>query len=264
MTEPSAAQPASAQPAVTFHEIRRLVHHLPRLEPVVLPALPPMGKLTDWVQWLARSQGGKPDLRRMRLAIFVGAHGCAAEAIGARQRLTALTDGSDPVVKVLGEADADLRAYELDLETPTADFRSGPALSEDAAAHAMSYGMMAVEQGINLLALTGIGDGGELVYEVLLQELPGSQDPLATLAKFGGLEACAILGAILAARLAKVPVLLDGLAAEAAAQVLVKLDHHALEHCASAEALEPEMPKGNGLAPALGFLRLKGLAALAK
>ncbi len=255
--------PAQAEPAVTFHEIRRLLHHLPKLEPVVLPELPPCGKLQDWVQWLARSQGGKPALRRMRLAIYVGAHGCAANSDAARARLAALTAGEDPVVRILTEADADLRAYELDLETPTADFRTSPALSEEAAAHAMSYGMMAVEPGLHLLALTGLGDGGELAYTALLEELPHSTDPLATLAKFGGLEACAILGAILAARLAKVPVLLDGLAAEAAAQVLVKMEPHALEHCASAESLEPEMPKGTGLAPALGLLRLKGLAALA-
>ncbi len=257
------AVPAAAQPAVTFHEIRRLVHHLPRLEPVTLPDLSPYGKLAEWVQWLARSQGGKPVLRRMRLAIYVGAHGCAESVEETRQRLAALTSGTDPVVRILTEADADLRAYELDLDTPTADFRSGPALSEEAAAHAMSYGMMAVEPGLSLLALTGLGAGGELAYPALLAELPHSTDPLATLAQFGGLEACAILGAILAARLAKVPVLLDGLAAEAAAQVLVKLDPHALQHCASAEALEPEMPKGQGLAPALGLLRLKGLAVLA-
>ena len=138
------AVPAAAQPAVTFHEIRRLVHHLPKLEPVALPDLSPYGKLAEWVQWLARSQGGKPVLRRMRLAMYVGAHGCAESVEETRQRLAALTSGTDPVVKILTEADADLRAYELDLDSPTADFRSGPALSEEAAAHAMSYGMMAV------------------------------------------------------------------------------------------------------------------------
>src|SRR6185312_10716747 len=47
----------------------------------------------------------------------------------------------------------------------------------------------------------------------------------------GGLELAAIAGAVMAARLARVPVVLDGYACTAAAAVLFAADPHALDHC---------------------------------
>ncbi len=49
--------------------------------------------------------------------------------------------------------------------------------------------------------------------------------------RVGGLELAAIAGAVLAARIARVPVVLDGFAATAAAAVLHAADRHALDHC---------------------------------
>jgi nicotinate-nucleotide--dimethylbenzimidazole phosphoribosyltransferase len=56
-------------------------------------------------------------------------------------------------------------------------------------------------------------------------------DPLQTLRHLGGHELAAIAGAILAARLARTPVVLDGFAATAAAAVVWKLDAALLDHC---------------------------------
>ena len=56
-------------------------------------------------------------------------------------------------------------------------------------------------------------------------------DPLAVLAVLGGEELAAIAGAILAARMGHIPVLLDGYACTAAAAVLYRLDSSALDHC---------------------------------
>jgi len=252
------------RPAVSFAEIRNLVLHLPRLEPVVLPDLPPCGKLADWIAWLARAQGRKPEVRHMRLALFAGAHGCAANSTEkTREKLEILTQGTSPLARIVGEADADLRVYELDLATPTADFGISPALTEEEAAHAMAYGMMAVEPGVQLLALAGFGTGGELAHKALTDAVRESDTPLETLARFGGREVCAIVGAILAARLAKMPVLLDGLAAEAAAEVLARLSRDSLAHCASAQAMEPEIADSEGLASALSLTRIRGFSALA-
>ena len=47
----------------------------------------------------------------------------------------------------------------------------------------------------------------------------------------GGHELAAIVGAVLAARLARIPVVLDGFACTAAAAVLWSLDRNALDHC---------------------------------
>src|SRR5260370_701157 len=56
-------------------------------------------------------------------------------------------------------------------------------------------------------------------------------DPLEVLRRLGGREIAAIAGAILAARIQRVPVLLDGFVVCAAAAVLHALDASALHHC---------------------------------
>jgi nicotinate-nucleotide--dimethylbenzimidazole phosphoribosyltransferase len=56
-------------------------------------------------------------------------------------------------------------------------------------------------------------------------------DPLEVLRRLGGRELAAMAGAILAARMEGVPVLIDGYVATAAAAVLYKADPSALDHC---------------------------------
>ncbi|HPG05057.1 MAG TPA: nicotinate-nucleotide--dimethylbenzimidazole phosphoribosyltransferase, partial [Rhodoblastus sp.] len=56
-------------------------------------------------------------------------------------------------------------------------------------------------------------------------------DPLEVLRRLGGREMAAIAGAILAARIERVPVVLDGYVVCAAAAVLHALDRSALDHC---------------------------------
>src|SRR4029077_17005607 len=53
--------------------------------------------------------------------------------------------------------DADLRIYELDLAHPTEAFTRAPAISKASTAHAMAYGMMAAEPGIDVLCLGEMG-----------------------------------------------------------------------------------------------------------
>jgi nicotinate-nucleotide--dimethylbenzimidazole phosphoribosyltransferase len=59
----------------------------------------------------------------------------------------------------------------------------------------------------------------------------GAGDGLETLRRLGGFEFAAIAGAVVAARVARVPVLLDGFAATAAAAVLHAHDPSLLDHC---------------------------------
>ena len=163
-------------------------------------------------------------------------------------------------------ADSDLRVYELDLDRPTADFTQGPAMDEEGCARAMAYGMMGVDQGLHLLCLGEMGIGNTTSAAALSAALfegtaedwvgpgtgvdaagrarkiaaveagiatnrPALGDPLEVLRCLGGFELAAIVGAILAARLARTPVLLDGFACTAAAAVLWALDPKALDHC---------------------------------
>ena len=206
--------------------------------------------------------------------------------------------------------DADLRVYEMALDHPTQDFTQAPAMTEAESARAMAYGMMAVEDGIDALCLgeMGIGNttsaaaicfglfGGDaanwvgsgtgvtgealqrkaaVVQEAVALHEQAFDDPFEVARRIGGHELSAIIGAVLAARIARVPVLLDGYACTAAAAVLHQIDPAALDHCVvghlSAEPghrrlvdalgqipvldLGMRLGEGTGAALALGVLR---------
>lgn len=174
--------------------------------------------------------------------------------------------GGAAVNQLCRVADAELRVYEMALDQPTADFTQGPAMDEATCARAMAYGMMAVEPGLDLLCLgemgianttsaaalacalfggaatdwTGPGTGVagdalqrkiETVAAGVARHRAAAQDPFELLQRLGGQELAAICGAVMAARLARTPVLLDGFACTAAAAVLYAADRHALDHC---------------------------------
>ncbi len=175
-------------------------------------------------------------------------------------------NGGGAVNQLAEAADADLRVYELDLDRPTRDFTTGPAMTEEGCARAMAYGMMAVEQGLHVICLgemgianttsaaalctalfggepsdwvgpgtgvdaKGLGRKAETIAEGLKANPGALDDPLEALRCLGGFELAAIAGAVAAARLARTPVVLDGYACTAAAAVLAKLDPRALDHC---------------------------------
>jgi nicotinate-nucleotide--dimethylbenzimidazole phosphoribosyltransferase len=177
--------------------------------------------------------------------------------------------GGAAVNQLCRAVDADLRVYEMSLEEPTADFTKGPAMSEEDCALAIAYGMTAVEPGIDLLAVGEMGIANTTAAAALAAALwggdaadwvgPGTgvagaalqhkitvvrravdlhaapaHDPFELLRRLGGRELAAIVGAIMAARRARVPVLIDGYVATAAASVLAKADAHALDHCLAA------------------------------
>lgn len=284
---------SNPQPAVTFEEIRALVRNLPgpdmdagtaalqRERQLTKPA-GSLGRLEELAQWVSTWQGQHPpDLRRPRVAVFAGNHGIAARGVSAfpasvtAQMVANFQNGGAAVNQLCEVADADLRVYELDLDNPTADFTQGPAMGEEECCRAMAYGMMAVEMGVQLLALgemgignstaaaaicaalyggdarewvgrgTGIDDEGlarkVAVVEAGLKANPQAKDdPFEALRCFGGYELAAIAGAVLAARMARVPVLLDGYACTASAAVLHKADRRALDHCmVSHRSVEP-------------------------
>jgi nicotinate-nucleotide--dimethylbenzimidazole phosphoribosyltransferase len=177
-------------------------------------------------------------------------------------------NGGAAINQLSAAIDADLRIYELDLEHPTEDFTQGPAMSEARTANAMAYGMMAAETGIDVLCLGEMGIANTTTAATLCAALfggtgadwagPGTgvagaalankiavidqalahhktaiaaRDPLTLLSAVGGEEFAAIAGAVIAARIGRIPVLLDGYACTAAAAVLYAVDRHALDHC---------------------------------
>lgn len=183
--------------------------------------------------------------------------------------------GGAAVNRLCEVADAELRVYELDLDNPTRDFTEGPAMDEEECCRAMAYGMMAAEMGVQLLGLgemgignttsaaalccalfggnargwvgrgTGVDDAGferkvAAVEAGLAANPTAKEDAFEALRCLGGFEFAAIAGAVLAARMARMPVVLDGYACTAAAAVLFKADRRALDHCVVAHrSVEP-------------------------
>src|SRR4029077_16788161 len=164
--------------------------------------------------------------------------------------------------------DADLRIYELDLAHPTEAFTRAPAISKASTAHAMAYGMMAFEPGIDVLCLGEMGiantttaatlsaalfggsgadwagpgtgvKGAALAHKIAVIDKAlahhakaiAARDPLTLLAAVGGEELAAIAGAVLAARMGHIPVLLDGYACTAAAAGLPAIARRPADPC---------------------------------
>jgi nicotinate-nucleotide--dimethylbenzimidazole phosphoribosyltransferase len=185
-----------------------------------------------------------------------------------QQMVKNFLNGGAAINQLSATIDADLRIYELDLEHPTEDFTQAAAMSEARTANAMAYGMMAAETGIDVLCLGEMGIANTTTAATLCAALfggtgadwagPGTgvagaalthkiavidqalahhkaaitaRDPLTLLAAVGGEEFAAIAGAVIAARIGRIPVLLDGYACTAAAAVLYAVDRHALDHC---------------------------------
>jgi nicotinate-nucleotide--dimethylbenzimidazole phosphoribosyltransferase len=91
-------------------------------------------------------------------------------------------------------------------------------------------------------------------------------DPFQVLRCLGGQELAAIAGAVLAARLARTPVVLDGYACTAAAAVLQAADPGALDHCIVGHVgkrplLDLNMRLGEASGAMLAVLLLKAAAA---
>jgi nicotinate-nucleotide--dimethylbenzimidazole phosphoribosyltransferase len=265
-------------------EIRALFAHLPGpdLEAGTAAALRErhltkpagaLGRLEELAQWLATWQGRHPPrLDHPRTCVFAGNHGVAARSVSAYpaavtgQMVQNFIAGGAAVNQLCKVVDADLRVYEMNLDAPTADFVDAPALSETDCARAVAYGMMAVEPGLDVLALgemgianttsaaalcmalfggsadqwTGPGTGvagaalrrkREVVAAAVERHKQAAADPLDLLRRLGGNELAAIAGAVLAARMGRVPVLLDGFTCTAAAAVLYAVNPQALDHC---------------------------------
>ncbi|HLY44769.1 MAG TPA: nicotinate-nucleotide--dimethylbenzimidazole phosphoribosyltransferase [Stellaceae bacterium] len=276
------------EPVASLDEIRALLAHLPgpdfdaggaaaaREAQLTKPA-GALGRLEELAAWLARWQGRHPPrIDHPRVVVFAGNHGVAARGVSAypaavtAQMVQNFIAGGAAVNQLCRTIDADLRVYEMNLDQPTADIVDGPAMTEAECARALAYGMMAVEPGIDALAVgemgianttvaaalcmalfggeaaewTGPGTGvagvalarkREVVAAAVARHKPGTQDragdPFEVLRRLGGLEFAAMAGAILAARMGRVPVVLDGFCSGAAAAVLYAAAPRALDHC---------------------------------
>lgn len=187
---------------------------------------------------------------------------------------------------------AELAVVALDLDRPTRDIAAGAAMEAEECLAALNAGAASVPAGCDLLFVgemgignttpaaalcaqayggtaarwcgrgSGVDDGGiarkvAAVEAALALHGKACTTPFETLRRMGGREIAAMAGAILAARLRRVPVLLDGFICCAAIAPIVAAnpaftDHCLAAHC-SAEAAHARLLGHFGLEPLLNL-----------
>jgi nicotinate-nucleotide--dimethylbenzimidazole phosphoribosyltransferase len=250
-----------------------------------------LGRLEDLAIWYASWRGdARPRLERPQVIVFAGNHGVTARGVSAfpaevtAQMVVNFDRGGAAINQLARAFGATLSVHALDLDRPTGDFTTVPAMTEDELVAALATGWQAVDPAADLLvpgemgignttvaaalacALfggapadwtgrgTGVDDAGlarkQAVVAAGLARHGAARDPLDILACLGGREIAAMAGAIAAARALRIPVILDGFICTAAAAVLERACPGALDH-AVAGHLSAEGAHGRLLA-ALG------------
>lgn len=221
----------------------------------------------------------------------VAARGVSAFPVEVTTQMVGNFRAGGAAINVLARsAGAALSIVALDLDRPTGDIAGEAAMSEAECLEAVNVGAAAVQADTQLLLVgemgignttpaaalcaaafggnaaqwcghgTGIDGAGlarkiEAVEQAVALHRPHCSDAFETLRRLGGREIAAMAGAMLAARLQRIPVLLDGFIACAAiapiaAQHPTFMRHCLAAHC-SAEAAHQLLLDCLGLEPLL-------------
>ena len=182
------------------------------------------------------------------------------------QMVAHFTNGGAAINQICVAHDLGLKVFDLALELPTGDISEEAAMDERTCAATMAFGMEAIAGGTDLLCIGEMGIGNTTIASAIYLALfggtaeewvgPGTghdaegvalkadvirravelhkdhlHDPLEVLRRLGGREIAAMAGAILAGRVQRIPVVVDGFVASAAAAILYAADPTALDHC---------------------------------
>lgn len=207
------------------------------------------------------------------------------------QMVANFTHGGAAINQICKANGIELSVVALELDRPTRDVSQGTAMDEAETLAAMQAGAQAVNRQAQALVLGEMGIGNSTIAAALACACFGGSgadwagagtgadahgvslkarvvdraiavnkaalgNPLATLAALGGREQAAICGAVLQARLLRIPVVLDGFICTAAAAPLHAIGG-ALDHClaghVSAEQGHPRLLKALGKEPILSL-----------
>ena len=259
-----------------------------------------LGRLEDLAIWLAGWQGtDRPRIKAPQVVIFAGNHGVVAQGVSAFpaevtvQMVANFQQGGAAINQLAACFGARMTVKAIDLDRPTGDFTQTVAMDEADLLAAINIGWDAVDPECDLLVPGEMGIGNTTVAAAIACALfggapadwvgrgtgvddaglarkaaavaagiarHGTGEPWQVLAALGGREIAAMTGAMLRARTLRMPVILDGFIACAAAAVLHKtpggLDHCIAGHV-SAEAGHGRLLAALGKEPLLNLgLRL--------
>ena len=230
-----------------------------------------LGRLEELAVWMAGWQGtDKPHATRPQVVIFAGNHGVTAQGVSAfpadvtAQMVANFQAGGAAINQLARQANARLDVHALELDHPTADFTTAPAMDEAGFLRALRAGWEAVDPQADLLVTGEMGIGNTTCAAAIALALYGGQAAdwvgrgtgidetglavkqrvvtegvrrhtgatgLEVLRRLGGRELAAMAGAIARARSLRMPVILDGFFCTAAAACLAAEVQGALDHC---------------------------------
>ena len=230
-----------------------------------------LGRLEDLAVFMAGWQRShRPEIGIAQALVFAGNHGICAQGVNpypqavTAQMVANFEAGGAAINQLCRANGADLSVIALDLDRPTGDFTQGPAMTETDCLDAVRRGAAAVNGDADILILGEMGIGNSTIAAALSAAIfggdardwvgpgtgsdadgitrktrvveeglarHGNKAPLDKLAALGGREQAAICGAVIAAREAKLPVILDGYICTAAAGPLHAVDPELLAHC---------------------------------
>ncbi|MEM9127193.1 MAG: nicotinate-nucleotide--dimethylbenzimidazole phosphoribosyltransferase, partial [Pseudomonadota bacterium] len=229
-----------------------------------------LGRLEELAIWYAGWRGtSRPTITNPQVIVFAGNHGVTAQGVSAfpsevtMQMVMNFEHGGAAINQLAKAAGARMDVHALDLDRSTADFTQAPAMSEDDLLAALRTGWQAVDPAADLLVVgemgignttsaaaiacalfggnaadwtgrgTGVDDAGLANKTRVVAEgvaLHAAQDGLEILRCLGGREIAAMAGAIAAARVLRIPVILDGFICSAAAACLAQVSSDVLDH----------------------------------
>ncbi|MEX0329035.1 MAG: nicotinate-nucleotide--dimethylbenzimidazole phosphoribosyltransferase [Ruegeria sp.] len=243
----------------------------------------------------------RPQINAPQVIVFAGNHGVTAQGVSAFppevtvQMVMNFEHGGAAINQLAKAAGAKMDVHALELDRPTDDFTQEPAMSEEELLSALRTGWQALDPQADLLVVGEMGIGNTTPAAAIACALYGGEaddwtgrgtgvddaglanktrvvaegvdrhgrtdDGLEILRCLGGREIAAMAGAIAAARVLRIPVILDGFICTAAAACLAQISPSALDHAIaghqSAEGAHGKMLEKLGKEPLLSLgLRL--------
>ena len=234
MTQAKNTNNTENQAPINEDEIKRVfdqvIEHLYALNTI-------SGQFTSFDAWLdAVQQKDGASLTHPRLSLFGSFYGDLATGDAkdkARQTIEAILGDNHMVNEMSASMDADLRLFEM------SDLKVGETFTPNQIAHAVSFGMMVAEQGLDLHLIGGVGIGYEGVFKALDEAI--KDDDAGTMSKdaavdflfnHAGDDVAAMCGVIVASRLARTPVMIYDQAGMAALTILAMMDPILVQNCA--------------------------------
>jgi nicotinate-nucleotide--dimethylbenzimidazole phosphoribosyltransferase len=211
-----------------FDDIKAVIAQLKPLFPMKKSS----NELAQLAAWFYAHSHKKRILKPF-CVVFMTSHGFIDTAQNAKtkQRLNDASNGNSALNKLCAHYDIGLKAFDLAIDYPPKNAFEGDVFQENECAATIAYGMEAIAGEPDLVVLSSVSEGGEKIAKGIIDALPTHNNPLELLRQKGGRDIAALLGAIIAARMQHVPLILDGLEAKAAYELLKKIDANVVDHC---------------------------------